>query len=53
MRAATAFTMTNQHLYEASLSAISAIFADDATKESIRREWNQWYERNTHYFSRV
>ncbi|KAI8582286.1 hypothetical protein K450DRAFT_228241 [Umbelopsis ramanniana AG] len=53
MRAATAFTMTNQQLYEASFASIDAIFAGDATKESIRKEWNQWYERNVHYFDKV
>jgi hypothetical protein len=52
MRAASAFSMTNQQLFEASLASIDAIFADDATKESTRREWNQWYERNQHYFIR-
>ncbi|KAH8554667.1 hypothetical protein BGW37DRAFT_480601 [Umbelopsis sp. PMI_123] len=50
LRAAKAFAMTNKQLYDASLASIDAIFADDATKESLRGQWQQWYELNTGYF---
>ncbi|GAB5586164.1 hypothetical protein Unana1_01064 [Umbelopsis nana] len=50
MQAAKAFSMSHKQLFEASLRSIDAIFSDDATKQTLRTRWQDWYNDNTHYF---